>query len=1064
MHKTLFAGTVLYCAAALATNYYVDAENGDDGWTGTVPIESRVGTTGPKKSLKGAMEISGLKSGDVVWAAAGVYSNEVMTTTETIGSTSVTVKNRVVVPASVTLKATDGALKTFIVGEADETDPKWNGCGPDSVRCVFLGKKATLIGFTVTGGHAVMTSASAGALGGGISCDTPAYNNYNAERAFIDGCVISNNYAYAIGGGGCYGTYRRCRIVNNRVSFADNAGSNGSGVGYNLRCELLDCYVDGNSGGRAQVAGMKTLAGITFGPTGDPSFATRGDVGPNIKNSVFLKAPCSTAQYAWGHASASNCYFDDTITVLPDGLADEYRRPAGEFRLDAFGRPMRGSCLIDAGVNSYCTDLASTDIFGVPRLLNATVDVGAYEHDSRADYAAALDSLGDLSVPSCSSDVTLADGNVVRLAPDTSLDAVWRSRVEGAADFWMHVRVTGTGTLNVYVNGSASPDFTVVGYDGDRKLQVSHTGDLTLRFEYVKGAADGGGAEIFDFSQLAYANVIVADGGVSLVGVQPGINIVPADGTLSFSVRRAFDRATSVCTGVMSNGVYYAFDDYPNGLSFSVSGTLRGNVTVEAVYDDSRSNWYVDAVNGDDVDNYGLHPSNAFKTLAKVMSLATTEGNVVWALPGTYSDGTMNSSEVYNNESKVSLNRVVVPAGVTLWSVAGPEKTIILGAADSEHPIWYGCGTNSVRCAYLNKRAKLIGFTLTGGHARCDKVNGYEAKGGAVYVDESVVTTIADCIISNNTARSEGGGRSGTYIRCRITKNFASTIAGVGGNGALRVYDCYIGGNTGASQLYGPFYCVNSTVDGGTGNSLWNSLNAAYVSQFYNCVICGAPQTWNNIFFHRTAFNSAIPDLAARLAEKGDADCLMLTSAEMNLSSDGTPLNGSLLVDAGSNTYYNAQVYDAYVNGRSLPVSCTNGCDVVGTPRILGGRVDLGAYEYDWRDDFAADIGGRRVVVPTASQGVVETEASTVRLGDGDCVTLGWRPGAALSEREFFFKVADGTLTVVRNGETAAVLTSDGSWRCVSPTASDVFEFSFAGVGAAEILKSQGAGTALMFR
>ena len=105
MHKTLFAGTVLYCAAALATDYYVDAENGDDGYTGTAPIEDLSGTTGPKKSLKGAMEISGLKSGDVVWAAAGVYSNEVMTTTETIGSASVTVKNRVVVPASVTLKA-----------------------------------------------------------------------------------------------------------------------------------------------------------------------------------------------------------------------------------------------------------------------------------------------------------------------------------------------------------------------------------------------------------------------------------------------------------------------------------------------------------------------------------------------------------------------------------------------------------------------------------------------------------------------------------------------------------------------------------------------------------------------------------------------------------------------------------------------------------------------------------------------------------------------------------------------------------------------------------------------
>ena len=1065
MHKTLFAGTILYCAAAFSANYYVDANYGDDNWTGTAPIEELSGTTGPKKTLKGAMEISGLKSGDVVYAAAGMYTNEVMTTTETIGSASVTVKSRVVVPAGVTLKATDGALRSFIVGEEDKTDSKWNGCGPDSVRCAFLGKGAKLIGFTVTGGRAAMTSATAGAAGGGICCDKPAHATLS-EYGTIDHCIISNNYAYALGGGGCFGIYKYCRIVGNSVS-STKAGTF-SGVGYEIRLVLRDCYIDGNTGGQSQAHAMREMSGTTFGPNGAPSFATRGDWSVTGYNCAILRAPARWTgddSHPEVKFTPNNCYVDEAIPNLPADFDEQHRRPASDFKLDAVGRPKRGSCLIDAGVNAYCSDMTGADIFGVPRILNATIDVGAYEHDSRSDFSTALDPLGGVTVTHCSRDVKLGDdAKTVQLAPGTSLDVSW-SYPSGLEDLWLNARVTGTGSLKIY-NTTDDPQllWTIVRGDGDRKLEAVAGGSPRFfRFEYEEGESDDGGAEIFDFSVMAGANIVATDGGLSLTGVQHGVNQLPSAGPLSFTVQRVFDSATSVCTGVLSNGVYYAFDDYPNGLLFSVSYALRNNVIVEAVYNTEPTEWYVDAENGDDNANYGRHPKNAFKTLAKVMSFATTAGDVVWALPGVYSNGTMTTSEGHantvtgTNEYHDVLNRVVVPTGVTLRSVEGAEKTVILGERDPVQSNWSGCGTNSVRCAYLKPSAKLIGFTLTGGHARCDyktsnTTYAWYADGGGVQTESSSTSIVTDSIITNNFARDGGACKYGSYARCRITDNNAGGQYVVSGPDNLKVYDCYIGGNTGGSELYAARIVMNTTF-GRENRSFWNGVNASFMMQMYNCVVLGTPQTWNKVAFHRCAFSSGITDVTNKVAATGDADCMILPTSEINLSAAGVPLPGSKLIDAGSNNYYTA----------SVPSSLSPGRDANGTPRMLGGRIDLGAYEYDWRADFAEDIGGR-IVVDDASQNVVETEDSTVLLGDGDSLTLGWRAGAKVSEREFLFNVDTGTLTITRNGETAATMTSGGSWRYTSPDPSDVLVFSFAGEGSAEVLKSHGDGFLLLFK
>jgi hypothetical protein len=93
------------------TNWHVDAGKGDDSGWGTA--------ASPKRTLKGAL--SHAVSGDTVYVASGVYSNETMTLDQEMatGQTgNFAHKTRAVVADGVALVGA-GASTTFIVGESD---------------------------------------------------------------------------------------------------------------------------------------------------------------------------------------------------------------------------------------------------------------------------------------------------------------------------------------------------------------------------------------------------------------------------------------------------------------------------------------------------------------------------------------------------------------------------------------------------------------------------------------------------------------------------------------------------------------------------------------------------------------------------------------------------------------------------------------------------------------------------------------------------------------------------------------------------------------------------------
>ena len=128
--KIRLAGVVvaLFSGALFATDYYVDANNGNDAWDGSSATRGE-GDVGPKQTLVAAMAISGLASGDVVHAAEGYYTNGVVE----VG----VLRYRVAVPATIFIRLHPTTARSLEsrVGTARPTTPLCSRMMVEMTRC-----------------------------------------------------------------------------------------------------------------------------------------------------------------------------------------------------------------------------------------------------------------------------------------------------------------------------------------------------------------------------------------------------------------------------------------------------------------------------------------------------------------------------------------------------------------------------------------------------------------------------------------------------------------------------------------------------------------------------------------------------------------------------------------------------------------------------------------------------------------------------------------------------------------------------------------------------------------
>ena len=177
------------------------------------------------------------------------------------------------------------------------------------------------------------------------------------------------------------------------------------------------------------------------------------------------------------------------------------------------------------------------------------------------------------------------------------------------------------------------------------------------------------------------------------------------------------------------------------------------------------ADWHVDVARPDDSGD-GTGWGTAKRTIQAAVDLADT-GDTVLVAPGIYGEGTRVTP------GGRLLNRVVATKEITLKSRDGAEKTVILGARDPSDTAFEGCGSNAVRCVFMDRGA-LKGFTLAGGATGSENKEDLNNRGGGLYSpSKQGLPLVYDCVVSNNAAIRGGGAYGGAFHRCRITRNRA---------------------------------------------------------------------------------------------------------------------------------------------------------------------------------------------------------------------------------------------------------------------------------------------------
>ena len=477
-------------------------------------------------------------------------------------------------------------------------------------------------------------------------------------------------------------------------------------------------------------------------------------------------------------------------------------------------------------------------------------------------------------------------------------------------------------------------------------------------------------------------------------------------------------------------------NDYKDFDFVGLSRVVGDNIDIGCYeYDPNPHNWYVNRATGSDLDS-GRSADKAFRTLAAATKAdGLRSGDVIHVAPGIYDEG-------MDDVAEITRCRVRVPAGVTLKATSGAEQTFIMGA-NSTHEFAHasGNGTNAMRCVAMDSKARVEGFTLTGGRT-APGVRGGGAAGSGYLVD---------CVVSNNSAFERGGAvhASVTSIRCRFLNNSAEGLATIS-YGAATFFDCYFAEN----------------VKDGNGNYAVYSAAADSPAKLYNCTFAdgadqvsvrGSTSCYNCLFlcptiggtsstvfssFYNCAFASRPTGPSANWSTNDN--CIIKNASNFPIDSECRPLSGNLCIDAGSNLIYTTK----------FPLNDPVLLDLCGTNRIYNGRIDIGCCEYDWRGIYSQDIAKKQVSVTEASAGVKETDEKLVSLSDGDSLTAEFSttlPGP----RSYVVHAAvtgSGTLTVsFPDGGGTTVVEADGDKEIVFTGSASPCSvaFSFAGEGTA---------------
>lgn len=362
---------------------------------------------------------------------------------------------------------------------------------------------------------------------------------------------------------------------------------------------------------------------------------------------------------------------------------------------------------------------------------------------------------------------------------------------------------------------------------------------------------------------------------------------------------------------------------------------------------------YVNNIKPDDSGD-GLSWDTAKKTIQSAIN-ESVDGETILVTNGVYTIGGGCVSGTFLS------NRVIIAKAVTVVSVNGPTVTLIQGTGTDN----YGT-VSAVRPVYM-ENGTLDGFTLKGGATHNSNIYKIGA-GGGVYAG-STIPIVKNCIIQDNKALNGGGSFNGTLKNCIILANSASS-----GGGSFKgtMNNCIISSNTATVAEGGGSYqgTLNNCIISSNSATVFNGGGSAS-STLNNCTIFGNSASGGGGSYYCTLNNCTITKNIAQ-GNYGGGSCLdtlnncivwdnMASSFTNNYHSTfryscttPAPSGG---YDLGGNIILNPLFTDS-ING-DLRLQEGSPCinvgtnayavgafDLSGNPRIISGRVDMGAYEF----------------------------------------------------------------------------------------------------------------------
>lgn len=854
--------------------------------------------------------------------------------------------NRVAITNVVIVRSVNGPTGTIIRGAWDPVSTN----GPGAMRGAFVFSNAVLSGFTLTGG-ATFTNGTLNeeVSGGGV---------YQVPGGVLSNCFVIGNRAASLGGG-VYGgdvynslvesnqarvgggialeNFRKGLIMrsivrNNRASF----DASGGGI---LNGRAFDSLIHGNTAGVGGGVVDTELTGCTV--VGNTALEAGGAYGSKVFNSIiyFNNAPTNANYVIDAFFGATNFVHTCTTPAIggPNNITNDLRfvsLATGDFRL------LTNSPCINAGVNTQV--VSSVDVAGNPRIRLGVVDMGALEFNPPPSV------------------VTLPPSNTVaglilrgQVNPE-EVEASWYIELQSLVPVDERV-VTNTGVVVINDNNLALPypsELTLSGLTGlalnvEATLEsLSHTfpEDIDMLLMGPQGQSvilmsdAGGGVDLVNV-RLVFDDDATA--GLTSAAIASGTyqptNRAGADNFPFPAATNLLGTNLAVFAGTNPNGVWKLFvgDDANTdagvitGWSLRVSISDPSVVVTGGVLDATNSVSPVSGVvtgllSGQSyryrvvASNLGGVATGAYVTFdAPVLVTYVALGNTnpvspftSWLTAATNIQDAIEvaftgavvwvSNGVYNTGGRVVLgaltNRVVITNGITVRAVNGPAVTVIAGARSASG---IGFGLDAVRGVYIADGGRLEGFHVRGGSTD-DELNP-DGLGGGVGMTEGVVS---GCIIHSNLALRGGGVYGGTVLNSLITSNFALGVAGGAMNAQL--FNCTVIENQG-------FETVGGVVDGLVVNSIVEDNRTFTSTNELNWQAAAGPP----VFIH--SLTTPLP--------VGPGN----TASEPQFANPAAGNYRLLPASPGVNAGTNNLVFNA--------------TDLDGNPRLLGGRVDFGAYE-----------------------------------------------------------------------------------------------------------------------